>query len=114
VQNTPYARVFLSADHAKVDIQAARAAAAAAMTHCPAEADQTAISPKASAIAEKRPAMSTRRCYFALGEPGVAADTIASAKAEGRSSVGRASVSKTECRRFESCRPCFLAHAETP
>ena len=32
-----------------------------------------------------------------------------SAKAEGRSSVGRASVSKTECRRFESCRPCSLA-----
>ncbi len=31
------------------------------------------------------------------------------AKAEGRSSVGRASVSKTECRRFESCRPCSLA-----
>jgi hypothetical protein len=64
VQNTPYARVFLNADHAKVDIHAARAAAAAAITHWPAEADQTAISPKASAIAENSPTMSTWRCYF--------------------------------------------------
>ena len=29
--------------------------------------------------------------------------------AEGRSSVGRALVSKTRCRRFESCRPCSEA-----
>ena len=29
--------------------------------------------------------------------------------AKGRSSVGRALVSKTRCRRFESCRPCWCA-----
>jgi hypothetical protein len=62
MENTPYDRILLSADHANVAIQAASAAAAAAITHSPAVADQTAIRPKASAIAEKRPAMSTRRC----------------------------------------------------
>src|SRR6476646_9287861 len=43
-----------------VDIQAARAADAAARTHCPAPAHQTAISPKARVISEKRTTIGTR------------------------------------------------------
>src|SRR5471030_1333269 len=65
MENTRYARVLLTADQAKVAIQAARAAAAAAITHSPADADQSAIRPKESAIKEKRPASSTGRCYCA-------------------------------------------------
>ena len=42
-----------------VDIQAARAADAAARTHCPALAHQTAISPKASVISEKSATIGT-------------------------------------------------------
>jgi hypothetical protein len=42
-----------------VDIQAARAAAAAARTHCPALAHQTAISPKARVINEKSTTIGT-------------------------------------------------------
>jgi hypothetical protein len=42
-----------------VDIQAARAAEAAARTHCPALAHQTAISPKARVINEKRTTIGT-------------------------------------------------------
>ena len=35
-------------------------------------------------------------------------------RAKGRSSAGRASVSKTESRRFESCRPCFTERYPFP
>src|SRR6478752_977009 len=42
-----------------VDIQAARAAEAAARTHCPALAHQTAIRPKARVISEKRTTIGT-------------------------------------------------------
>src|SRR4051812_18434410 len=42
-----------------VDIQAARAADAAARTHCPAPAHQRAIRPKARVISEKRTTIGT-------------------------------------------------------
>ena len=60
-----------------VDIQAARAAEAAARTHCPALAHQTAISPKARVISEKRTTIGTRPMLLrALGREGVVAGSL--------------------------------------
>ena len=108
-----------------VDIQAARAAEAAARTHCPALAHQTAISPKARVISEKsddhrhaadataraRPRGVVAGSLTPRVSPG-SADTIVPAT-EGRSSIGRAPVSKTGGCRFKSCRPCSSVQAKT-
>jgi hypothetical protein len=50
---------------------------------------------RAATSRERTPAQETRRHRATIRQ------------AQGRSSVGRAPVSKTGCRRFESCRPCL-------
>ena len=81
-----------------VSIQPPSAAAATAITQRP-PAPRPARSRRTRARARGRAA----RARVAGRASGA---RLQSASAKGRSSAGRASVSKTECRRFESCRPC--------
>ena len=80
------------------------------MTHAPppSSAEKTATRPRPRASAPKR-SPRRRRCTDGMVPLG---SRYHSRPTQGRSSVGRAAVSKTVGRRFESCRPCWLNQAE--
>jgi hypothetical protein len=80
-------------------IQTPRAAAGTPITQYPARAALTATKANPSPSARKS-SPSACRWESIRGKATIR-------PAEGRSSVGRALVSKTRCRRFESCRPCW-------
>jgi hypothetical protein len=101
MENTPYERVFLSADQVRDAIQAANAPAARAIGHREASALQTAIAANPAVMTEKRMTIGTGRAYFAVGRR-----RYNPRAAQGRGAIGSAPVSKTGGCRFESCRPC--------